>query len=1053
MKSEEIEPQRWERIKWLYHAALDRDANEREAFLAEACAGDESLRGEVESLLHCDDRAEGFIEAPALEIAARAMAADQNEPSLLQDEQRAAPDRTVIDVAGAGVNGRRRLVLTTLLLALALVNIGVHTWAGLRFSRSFGSGLVLKHAGRAESVGRLVDADGPAAALRPDDLIVLLNGHPLDKKQFFRFFAKTSTGTAYSVVVKRDGQLREFTLRTGPVPLAGLMGVLINPLVLPLACLLLGFAVLLLKPDNKQALLLALALGALYLDNGFSLEGLPTWLLAGTVAARMFCALCSLFFIHLFLFFPETSPLARRFPWLEYVIYLPALLLLPEMARRTIDLRGGTMLAADMFSTSAAFKARLYFVFAYCVALILLAIFNYRQAGSLARRKMRIVLGGVIAGTAPITLSILALAIWKELLQGAALTFGQFLWLTTGLSSALLLPPIAIAYAIARHQVIPVSLIIRRSLQYLFAKNALRLLLALPLAGLALTIYANRDRTLSDLLFHNSIGFYASMLAAVALGMAYRHNLRDWLDRRFFREAYRQDEILRELTEEVRKLDSLAEMARRVSQKVDAAIHPERLYLFHREEGRRDLALGYSSADSPGGSGRDLRIPAEFELLRFMEYQGGAQDFPFPARTKLPPREKEWLWNLGASLIVPMRGTDDRLTGLLVLGPKKSEIPYTGSDRQLLETLADQIALVYENARLKERVAQDRRVQHEVLNRIAERQINLLKECPRCGDCYDSAARVCAKDQAELELTLPVERTLEGKYRLERLLGKGGMGAVYEASDLRLRRRVAVKVMTGRLFGDLAALRRFEREARASARLNHPNIIVVHDYGRAGAEGAYLVMELVAGATLREALKASGPQPPAEVAIYFEQILAGLKAAHDAGVIHRDMKPENVLIAKQEDGRAMIKLLDFGIAKLRALDAADSSAPTIPGGLTAPGMVIGTFGYMSPEQLQGEEVDERADIFAVGVMIVESLTGRRPFEGKSHAELLTSILHKTFTLPGDAPAIRRLDAVLQKCLAKERTSRYSTVIELQGALIPALKGCPQLAAGIERGAK
>jgi len=604
--------------------------------------------------------------------------------------------------------------------------------------------------------------------------------------------------------------------------------------------------------------------------------------------------------------------------------------------------------------------------------------------------------------------------------------------------------PLSFAYAIARHQVIPVSLVIRRSLQYLLAKNALRLLLALPLAGLALTIYANRDRTLADLLFHNSFWFYASLLAAVSLGLAYRHNLRDWLDRRFFREAYRQDEILRELTEEVRQLDSLTEMARRVSQKVDAAIHPDRLYLFYHEEGRRDLALGYSSAHSPDGSGRDLSIPAEFELLRFMEYQGGAQDFPFPAKTKLPAQEKEWLANLEASLIVPMRGTDDRLTGLLVLGPKKSEIPYTGSDRQLLETLADQIALVYENARLKERVAQDRRVQHEVLTRIAERQINLLKECPHCGDCYDSASRVCAKDQAELELTLPVERTLEGKYRLERLLGKGGMGAVYEASDLRLGRRVAVKVMIGRLFGDKEALRRFEREARASARLNHPNIIVVHDYGRAGAEGAYLVMELVAGTTLRDNLKSSGPLLPTDAAAHFEQILAGLKAAHDAGVIHRDMKPENVLIAKQEDGRAMIKLLDFGVAKLKALDAADSSSPTIPGGLTAPGMVIGTFGYMSPEQLQGEEVDERADIFAVGVMVVESLTGRRPFEGKSHAELLTSVLHKTFTLPGDAPEIRRLDAVMQKCLAKERTSRYSTVTELQAELIPALKGCPQL---------
>ena len=342
----------------------------------------------------------------------------------------------------------------------------------------------------------------------------------------------------------------------------------------------------------------------------------------------------------------------------------------------------------------------------------MLAIYNYRQTGSLARRKMRLVLGGLIAGAVPITLSSLAIAIWQELLPGAALTFNQFFWLINGLLLALLLPPLAIAYAIVRHQVIPVSLILRRSLQYLLAKNALRLLLALPLIGLASIVYANRDRSLADLLWRNSFWFYS--LAAVVLGLAYRYNLSDRLDRRFFRESYQQDRLLRELIEEVRQLDSLTEMARRVSRTVDDALHPEHFYLFFREgggeEGRRDLSLAYSS----NGASRDPHIPAKFELLRFMEYQGGAQDFPFPARTKLPPPEKEWLASLGARLLVPLRGMDNRLTGLLVLGPKRSEIPYTSSDRQLLETLADQIALVYENAQLKERLAKDRRVQHEV---------------------------------------------------------------------------------------------------------------------------------------------------------------------------------------------------------------------------------------------------------------------------------------------------------------------------------------------------
>ncbi len=652
----------------------------------------------------------------------------ENTESVATDHDTAVPAPLPVEqVAVSKQRGRRGLWWMACLYTLLLVNIGVHTWAGLRFSRSFGSGVVLKDEGRLEAAVRLVNPDGPAAALRPGDEIVTLNSQPFDKKQFFRFFAQTSTGTDYAVVVRRDGQLREFTLRTGTASLVGLAGALINTLALPLACLLLGFAVLLLKPNNKQALLLALACGAVYLDNGLSLEGLPVWLLALTVAARMFCALLGCFSLHLFLFFPETSPLARRFPWLEYAIYLPALLILPVMARRTIDLRGGTMLGADLLATSATFRVIIYLAIAYGAALILLALYNYRQSGALARRKMHIVLGSIIAGATPLIVSSLAMVLWQEMLPGAALTFNQFFWLVIGLVLALLLPPFAIAYAIVRHQVIPVSLILRRSLQYLLAKNALRLLLALPLAGLALSLYAQRHRTLADLLFRNSFWFYASLLAAVALGLAYRYNLRDWLDRRFFREAYQQDKVLRELIEEVRECASFTEMARLVSRKIDAALHPERLFLFYREAGRRELSLSYASEETD----HELRLPAEFELLRWLEYQGSAQPFPFPARMQLPPNEKQWLAQLGARLLVPLSGTDNRLQGLLVLGPKKSEIPYSGRDRQLLEMLADQLALIYEHAQLKERVAQDHRVQREIQPeawaRGEERQSDLLK--------------------------------------------------------------------------------------------------------------------------------------------------------------------------------------------------------------------------------------------------------------------------------------------------------------------------------------
>ena len=161
-----------------------------------------------------------------------------------------------------------------------------------------------------------------------------------------------------------------------------------------------------------------------------------------------------------------------------------------------------------------------------------------------------------------------------------------------------------------------------------------------------------------------------------------------------------------------------------------------------------------------------------------------------------------------------------------------------------------------------------------------------------CGACFDSGAETCDRDGNSLTLTLPVARTIEGKYRLERLVGKGGMGAVYEASDLRLGRQVAIKIMLGPTFGQEAALRRFRREAQAAARVNHPNVVSLYDFGELEGGGAYLVMERIHGASLREEMRRVGIFAPAQTADWFEQMLDGIAAAHDHGIVHRDLKPD-----------------------------------------------------------------------------------------------------------------------------------------------------------------
>ena len=300
---------------------------------------------------------------------------------------------------------------------------------------------------------------------------------------------------------------------------------------------------------------------------------------------------------------------------------------------------------------------------------------------------------------------------------------------------------------------------------------------------------------------------------------------------------------------------------------------------------------------------------------------------------------------------------------------------------------------------------------------------------------------LCEKDRAELTLTLPVERTIDNRYRLDQLLGRGGMGAVYEAWDMRLSRIVAVKILTGAMFGNPEALRRFEREARSAARIQHPHIVTVYDYGTLDTEGAYLVMELARGETLGARLRRDGRLAPPVAANLFAQILSGLAAAHEAGVIHRDLKPENILLSTDADNQTTARILDFGLAKLTHTDS-DVNASTQ---ITAPGTIMGTYGYMSPEQLTGGEVDERSDLFSLGVMVVEAITGGRPFGGQTYHELLTNVLQTPFHLTGASPAVRHLDAALQKCLAKERTARFASAPEMGRELIPALSACPPLA--------
>jgi len=280
-----------------------------------------------------------------------------------------------------------------------------------------------------------------------------------------------------------------------------------------------------------------------------------------------------------------------------------------------------------------------------------------------------------------------------------------------------------------------------------------------------------------------------------------------------------------------------------------------------------------------------------------------------------------------------------------------------------------------------------------------------------------------------------------GHYGIVEKIGAGGMGVVYRAHDERLDRDVAIKVLPVEVAGDPDRLHRFEREAKAVAKLDHPNILAIHDFGSEDGV-AYAVMELLEGESLRELISKESITSGKAVE-YARSIADGLAAAHDKGIVHRDLKPENVFLTK--DGR--IKILDFGLAKLK-LSEADLSTETPTATLdTAPGGLIGTIPYMAPEQVQGQPADHRSDIFALGVVLYEMLTGKRPFGGSTSVETAAAILKEdpepmSSVAPGVPPT---LAGVVSKCLEKRPEDRFSSAHDLAltlGAIDTAASASP-----------
>ena len=264
-----------------------------------------------------------------------------------------------------------------------------------------------------------------------------------------------------------------------------------------------------------------------------------------------------------------------------------------------------------------------------------------------------------------------------------------------------------------------------------------------------------------------------------------------------------------------------------------------------------------------------------------------------------------------------------------------------------------------------------------------------MLQCPRCGRQFPDSALTCSDDLTALQAdaTIPdipvdplIGRVFEGKYRLDRRLGGGGMGTVYRATHLLIDRQVAIKVLSQRFVGDQTAQHRFRREARAAGRMQHPNAVTVTDFGTTDDGWLYIVMELLEGQTLRNLLMREAPLDPARAVSFTLQACLAVGAAHEAGLIHRDLKPPNIFIEQRPNLPAVVKVLDFGVAKFAVEEYEDEDFKT----LTQVGTIIGTPRYMSPEQCSGVgALTPASDVYSLGIMLYEMLTGAVPFTGET----------------------------------------------------------------------
>ncbi len=661
-------------------------------------------------------------------------------------------------------------------------------------------------------------------------------------------------------------------------------------------------------------------------------------------------------------------------------------------------------------------------------------VWQARRAPIGERRRVRLFVTGLVVGSAPMLVDVLLEAFVPPFAEWVSEPGRR--WASGLLLYALLLVvPVATAYAVLVEQALDVRLVVRKALQYALVRYVTVAMLGVPFVAAAGYVYWHRTSSVAELLTGGGLAVLAATGAAAWAVWRSGRRLFDAIDRRYFREQYDARQILAGIVERSRRAGSVDALGALVVGEIDRALHVETVALLVAEPARRALV-------ACGGRVPPLSQDAALAVLVGGRPEPLVVDLAEGALARLPEREREWLADGAFRLLVPLIASEGRLAGLLALGDKKSELPFSREDQRLLAEVAASAALVLENLQVRTAPAGPPLPgRAAVAGADAEEAAD---ECVACHELQPAGERACRVCGGELERA-PVPVVLAGKFRLECRVGGGGMGVVYRARDLALDRLVAIKTLP-RVSPDYA--RQLRQEARAIAALSHANLALI--FGAEAWRGTpMLILEYLEGGTLADRLR-RGALAPAETVGIGAAMADALARVHEAGILHRDVKPSNIGFTKG----AVPKLLDFGVAKivddsmragavrLPADAAAPASATTATwlgtpiDGANEPTPVVGTPLYLSPEAIRAEPPDPSFDLWALALVLYEAIAGRHPFARASLFEALGQIARadvpdvRTFA-PACPPA---LAAFLAGALAPDRTRRPASAREFRATL-------------------